>query len=132
MIAPWLEFERNVAAALPCEGELVGRIDLDDAALHPMLVAKAGRPLARRIGQFVVARAVSSVLLSLALSLSVAYAESKKCLASKFIAKAWLPALDSSDGIAVIQKKPKDAIINVRIILDDMTMQEHEIWKSNK
>lgn len=75
------------------------------------------------------AGAVLSVLLSLAFPFSDAYAESKKCLATKYIAKAWLPALDSSDGIAEVQRWPKDAIIKVRIVLDERTTQDHEIEK---
>jgi len=75
------------------------------------------------------ARAVLFVLFSLALPLSDAHADSKKCLASKFIAKAWLPKSDSADGITVIQKWPKAATIRVRITLDDMTMQNNEIGK---
>jgi citrate lyase gamma subunit len=69
------------------------------------------------------------VLFSLALPLSDAHADSKKCLASKFIAKAWLPALDSSDGIVAVQKWPKDAIIKIRIILDERITKDYEIWK---
>ena len=40
---------------VPGEGELAGRIELDDPALHSVLLAEAGRPLAGRIGQLVVA-----------------------------------------------------------------------------
>ncbi|MGD9543840.1 MAG: hypothetical protein AB7F41_03055 [Methylocystis sp.] len=75
------------------------------------------------------AGAVLFALLSLALPLSDAHAESRKCLSFKFIAKAWLPALDSSDGIAEVQRWPKDAIIKVRIVLDERMTQDHEIGK---
>lgn len=75
------------------------------------------------------ARAVLFALLSLALPLSDAHAESRKCLSLKFIAKAWLPKSDSADGITVVQKWPKAATIKIKITLDDMTMQNNEIGK---
>lgn len=74
------------------------------------------------------ASAVLSILLSFAL-LSVGCADSKKCIALKFIAKAWLPALDSSNGIAEVQKWPKNAIIKLRIIIDQKTVTDHDIAK---
>ncbi len=49
------QLEGDVAAAFPGDGELAGRIELGDPALHPMLVGEAGRPLAGRVGQLVVA-----------------------------------------------------------------------------
>src|SRR5204863_3421840 len=50
-----LQFERDSAGAPPGDGELAGRIEFGDAGLHPVLLWMAGRPLAGRIGEFVVA-----------------------------------------------------------------------------
>ena len=55
LVALRLQLEGNVAAALPGEGELAGRIELGDPALHPVLLGEAGRPLAGRVGELVVA-----------------------------------------------------------------------------
>src|ERR1700729_1541327 len=50
LLAPRFERKSYVAVVLsPGEGEFARRIDLDDPALHPMLLAKALRPLARRV-----------------------------------------------------------------------------------
>ena len=54
-VALRLQFEGDAAGVSPGEGELARRIKLGDAALQAMLVAKAFRPLAGRIGQLVVA-----------------------------------------------------------------------------
>src|SRR5215510_1277125 len=55
LVTLWFQLEADVATALPGEGELAGRIDLGDPALHSVLVAEALRSLARRIGQLIVA-----------------------------------------------------------------------------
>src|ERR1700730_11424601 len=55
LVALWLQLEGNVAAAAPGDGELAGRIELGDTALHPVLVGEAGRPLAGWVGQLAVA-----------------------------------------------------------------------------
>src|SRR4029453_13056021 len=55
VIAFWIQLEGDVAAALPGDGELAGRIELCNAALHPLLFGEAGRPLAGWIVELVVA-----------------------------------------------------------------------------
>src|SRR3984885_2611546 len=54
LVALRLQLKGNVAAARPGESQLAGRIEFSDPASHPALVAEAGRPLAGRIGQFVI------------------------------------------------------------------------------
>src|SRR5271155_5217935 len=54
LLALWVQFERDLAAGSPGDGELAGRIELDDSALHSVLFAEAGRPLAGRVGKLVV------------------------------------------------------------------------------
>src|SRR4029077_6771540 len=44
------QFEAYVATTLPGDGELSGRIELDDLALHPVLVAKTWWSLSGRGG----------------------------------------------------------------------------------
>src|SRR5262245_1503110 len=48
------QLEGYVAAAMPGDGELAGRIELRDATLHTMLVTEARRPLTGRVGELVV------------------------------------------------------------------------------
>ena len=55
LVALRSELDRDVAAVLPGEAELMRRVELGDAALHPVLDGKPRRPLAGRIGQLVVA-----------------------------------------------------------------------------
>src|ERR1700760_3039563 len=55
-LAPRFERHRNVAVFVaPSEDEFARRIDLDDPALHAVLLTKTVRPLARRIGELAVA-----------------------------------------------------------------------------
>src|SRR5258708_5784381 len=54
LVALWFQLEGNIAATFPGDGKLAGRIELSYLALHPALGAEAGRPLAGRVGQFVV------------------------------------------------------------------------------
>src|SRR5690348_14362563 len=54
LVTLWLQFEGNVAAAFPRDGELAGWGELGDPALHPALASEAGRPRAGRVGQFIV------------------------------------------------------------------------------
>src|SRR3954465_4497643 len=49
-LARRLKLKRHLAALAPGEGELMRRIDLDDPALHPVLVGETGRALAGWIG----------------------------------------------------------------------------------